>query len=293
MIKRYVLTAVGIVISIAIAVGGWLVTSILIDMESYRLLSGTTSIMIDIPIVETFQPDEENTYPDIKLGLSDSEIVSILRNWELTDYRRSHEPAAGQIDMEQAIESGREGLAFLYVNNILSEEMLEFDNVGAFLSQNVPQDEVFLPLRYSYWTVRFTNDYFDVHMIVNAVTAQVWQIEVITRQRVSEATISQVMPIIYISSFDDLMSSFMLNLEISPDRNSASVVGQPAHFGGYVLVEDVGDRNASISAIQNFAGGNAAVMISISLTDTPTLVSSDQVLFVRFNIGLTALELWE
>jgi len=109
MFKKNILTAVGIILSFAIAAGGWVVTSSLIDRESYRLLSGTTSFLVDIPTIELSHSDEEMNYQNISLSLTDEEMISVLQNWELTDSIRLHEPAPGQIDMETAIMTGQEG----------------------------------------------------------------------------------------------------------------------------------------------------------------------------------------
>jgi len=53
MIKKNVLTVAGIILSLIIAVGGWILTSHLINMKSYRLLSETTSFSVEIPRIES------------------------------------------------------------------------------------------------------------------------------------------------------------------------------------------------------------------------------------------------
>ena len=299
MIKRNVLTAIGIILSFVIAIGGWVVTSRLIDMESNRLLSGTRSFVVDIPTIESSEApymDDENGYPNIRLGLTDNEIVSILRNWELTNYRRPHEPAAGQIDMEQAIASGRAGLDFLYNHIHIPAEMLEFNNVGAILGQNVPQSGAFLPLRYSYWSIRFTNENLDIRMTINAVTGQVWGIELQvdpdSRQYLAvagldnrEILVQEAFLRVKIDEIDDILNAFMSDLGIHPngaiEHRAFDIVGsndtpptpptREMHF-------------ETTRVFQNFSDGNATAMITI--VGTPLMEGIAH--FNRFSIMLTA-----
>ena len=183
MIKRNVITATGIVLSFIIAIGGWLLTNQLIDLESDRLLAGTMSFVVDIPTRATpLQADDNHDY-HVPLSLTNQEIVSILENWESSDSRRPHEPAAGQIDMEQAITVGREGLLFLNYHNILPTELMTFTGTGASLNQNTAHGEPFLPLEYSYWSVSFENEHIEVNMTINAATGQVWKIDVSLKHR--------------------------------------------------------------------------------------------------------------
>jgi len=307
MIKKNVLTVIGIILSFAIAGGGWVATSWLIDMESYRLLSGTTSFVVDIPIVEITYLNDENDYPNIRLGLTDSEIISVLKNWELTDYRRPHEPASGQIDMEQAIEAGRAALTFLYNHHILPAGILEFSHVGAILSQNVPQGEAFLPLMYSYWTVTFRNDNMLMFMTINAVTGRVWNIEAIVNVNARDV----VMQPLGLSTGDgglmEILDAFMFNLQIRPDdETEQETVGAiiaafspdwathtRMHFGisslevyavlgaevGYTPVMD------TVVAAQSFADGDAAAIISA----TGILIPNGILHFHRINVQLVAL----
>jgi len=290
MSKKIVFTAAGILLSFAIAVGGWVFTSWLIDIESHRLLSGTTSFLVDIPTMESTHPNNENDDPNIRLGLTTGEIVSILQNWELIGNRRPHEPAAGQINMEQAIESGRLGLDFLYNQNALPEEVLEFSNVRATLNQNTPYGGQFLPLRYSYWNVRFINDYVDVIMTINAVTGQVWRIEVsTTRQRMADESSSQtyrfetqVLLKLHRDEVISMLADFIADLEIHTDPNPISFFG---NLELVMIAEYATERNdiETILVYQTFADSNAAAIISAIGVPTP----DGMLHFERFNIFLT------
>ena len=216
MNRRITYTAAGIILSFTIAIGGWAIATRLIDMESERLLSAITHFSVDIPVAEPLIVNIENGDPDIHFGLTDDEIVSILQNWELSQYRRPHEPAPGQIDMNTAIIVGRMGVSFLVEQNILPADSVTFDNTGAFLSQNVPRAERFLPLRYSYWTVFFGSNDLAVNMTINAVTGQIWEIELTTRQWRSVEPVRPFSLSISRDDIEDTLAVFMSNLDILP-----------------------------------------------------------------------------
>jgi hypothetical protein len=296
---KYIRTTAGIFLSFVIAIGGLKVTSRLIDMESYRLLSGTRSFVVDIPTMESIHAHEDNG--DIPLNLNEDEIVSILRNWELTDYRRPHEPAVGQLNMEQAIASGRAGLIFLYNHNILPMEMMTLNNTEAILSQNVPQSGEFLPLRYSYWNVTFRNEVIEVLMTINALTGQVWGIEVTTNQTTTVMLPTLLHIPISHDKINNMLDDFMSGLGILfNDRTELRTIyliendePEPTRPSRdlYVLIENHETvaiheiHFGIIRAHQSFTQGEAAVIITAS--GTP--VTDEMCYIKRFNIHLTAL----
>ena len=177
MVKNVIYTAFGILLSFAIAIGGWVLTSRLIGRESARLLDASTAFTVDIPAIELAHHYDSEAPPI----LDKRAITSILHNWENMGVNRWHEPAPGQITMEQAIVAAREWVSFLQSYQLLPLDM-GFTSQMAFLSQNIDPMDSFLPLEYSYWTVNFGSDEVSLHMQINAVTGQVWTTEVTLAQ---------------------------------------------------------------------------------------------------------------
>ena len=209
MIKKYALTVVGMILAFAIAIGGWAFTSRLIDMESNRMLNATTSFPVEMPAIEPVYDNSED-YINEPLPLTNDEIVSILQNWRFIDNlgwrdsitgmwrypanARWHEPAPGQITMQEAFESAREMVLFLLERNILTHTNFQ-SSPRAYLRQNVPPDDDFLPLGYSFWTLNITNEYVDIHFMINALTGQVWDVEInLWEQTPPGMVISQIDP---------------------------------------------------------------------------------------------------
>jgi len=238
MLRKNIVTALWIMVAFALAALGWMVTNHLISMESNRLLSGTTAFAVSIPILEPALPEDDYEHPGISgVGLTSDEMVSVLQNWELVGYRRPHETAPGQIDMETAIILGRAGLRFLHDHNILPEAV-EYSNpgAGAFLSQNIPSGE-FMYSRYSYWTVNFHSNMFAITMIINAVTGQIWSIEILSRLWRDET--QAVRPDLGVSANDikEALSVFVSDLGLTPvsDGMHGILVSPNFEESGYIV----------------------------------------------------------
>ncbi|MCL2593642.1 MAG: hypothetical protein FWD82_09810 [Defluviitaleaceae bacterium] len=214
MSKRNIFTVIGLVLSFVIATGGWLLTSRLMNIQSERLLSGATSFLVNTPVAEPIHVNNSD-YPNRQRMLLEHEIVSVLQNWSFLRGTQLHEPAIGQISMEQAIIAAREGIVFLRDHGILPEELLTFNDTRAYLSQNIDSGlslEPLLPIEYSYWTVSFSGNYLTAFVTINAVTGQIWGISVATFE------ITQPINIILLSGSEDelkeILFAFMSNLEL-------------------------------------------------------------------------------
>jgi len=273
MAKKNIFTAAGIILSFAIAIGGWIAASRLMGIESDRLLSATTSVSVEIPVFET-----EYVSIDVSRGLTEHEMISVLRHWENTDNMRMHEPAAGQITMEEAFMVAREGVAFLHEQNILSP-MIFHSPTRADLRQNITPNEPFRPLRYSYWTVYFASEYFDVRFIINAVTGQIWRIEIDVIQRRPREFVSQVEIPISSDGFRYTLSTFLSMSEIDHDMNEiqtqeaidelipgVTVLAPPLSLSRPEFIYTIDVGGTALLARYSFAGGNAAAIMSVTGT---------------------------
>ena len=240
--KRAFFTAAGIIIAFSVAIGGWALTSRLIDMESERLLAHTTTFTLNMPMPEPINQNEDDD-PEAGLSLTVHEMVSVLRNWEALYHseprhtspplrRVLHEPAEGQINMMQAVEAAREGVLFLQEYNLVPAELLSFNDTRAYLGQNLSYNGEFLPLQYSYWNVYFVNDYLHVLMTINAATGQLWQIQLEVRHMpilAHEAWIRTVGYGIVSMDINDIdlrntLAAFMTNAGMDFDKEAIFVI---------------------------------------------------------------------
>jgi len=185
MNKQKIYTGIGIALSLLIAIGGWLLTSALIDKKSDALLSLTGITTIDAPgimstpgITENADDRSHNSPMSERPVLTEQQIYEILQNWESSGNEKPHEPKEGQLNMEQAIAAGKTGLTYFSEQGIIPVELAgyKYDKTNAYLCQNLIDGQAqFLDSVYSYWTVTFTSEQMSANLIINAVTGQIWK----------------------------------------------------------------------------------------------------------------------
>lgn len=174
MSKRNLYTFAGIFMSFIIAIGGWALTSTLIDRKSDALLSATGSVRVDVPVTLGDQSGVEPSYEPV--ALTEEQIVSVLQNWEADGEEKPHEPVDGQLAMEQAIDAGKDWLSYFYEQGVIPAELLEYDKTSAYLCVKQPrgQENHTLNPYYSYWSITFSSDNKRALLVINAVTGQIW-----------------------------------------------------------------------------------------------------------------------
>ena len=185
MNKQKIYTGIGITLSLLIAIGGWILTSALIDKKSDALLSLTGITTIDAPgimstpgITENADDRSPNSPMSERPVLTEQQIYEILQNWESSGNEKPHEPKEGQLNMEQAIAAGKTGLTYFSEQGIIPVELAgyKYDKTNAYLCQNLIDEQIrFLDSVYSYWTVTFTSEQMSANLIINAVTGQIWK----------------------------------------------------------------------------------------------------------------------
>jgi hypothetical protein len=187
MAKQNLLTILGIALSFIIAIGGWGLTSMLIDIKSDTLLSENGLTPVHAPAALSPTPPDPDDVRDVTGGdtlgerplFSEVEIARILLNWETDGEEQLHEPIKGQLDMEQAIARGEDGLAYFYDQGVIPEELLAYEKTSAYLCQKRPGDGKSQALSpdYSYWVLSFTGKNGYLMLTLNAVTGQIWRLE--------------------------------------------------------------------------------------------------------------------
>ena len=184
MNKQKTFTAAGIALSFIIAIGGWGLTSMMIDRKSEALLSVTGITYVDVPPQPTsINHDTENSTLQERQTLTDEDIYNVLLNWEASGNERAHEPTDTQLSMEQAIEAAKSGLEYFGEQGVIPIKIFEqeFEKINAYLCQNqtVGQASEFLDPIYSYWTVVLTGESTHATLVLNAVTGQIWSADIV------------------------------------------------------------------------------------------------------------------
>ena len=176
MHKRNIYSAIGVLLSVMIVIGGWQVTQALINRKERALLDATGTV--SIRLFDIIQRGDEDRLPKLTV----SEMAAVLQNWESWGEVRPHGPFTGQITMEQAIAAGEAGLMYFVEHGMFPAEVLamDIDFTRAWLGINTPVAQAPQPheLFYSFWTVMFVNDFANVTLRINAVTGEIWSVTV-------------------------------------------------------------------------------------------------------------------
>jgi len=211
--KRNIFTVSGIAISFLVAIGGWMLTNRLIDIDAERLITSSSSFIINAPVADAL-----GMYDVFGTNMSEADMVSILQNWNVRTGWRLHEPSQGQISMAEAIEVARDGMDFLHQHGLLPEKMLGFNSVSAQLVQNIHHHEDFLPERYSFWHIHSFNDYIFTTIELNAVTGQIWRIEIGVQMSFNDFVSPAAHIEVRHETITDILAAFMYTLDLHFDE---------------------------------------------------------------------------
>jgi len=286
MNKQKVFTALGVILSFVIAVGGWALTSRLIDIKSDALLSSTGVTWINAPNQKssaTSNPvdtQNDSTPSEGQPVVTELDMVAILRNWESPGREKPHEPTAQQISMGQAIEDGEAALASYGSRGFIPIDLFFIDRTKtvAYLSQNVlpGQDGQILAPIYSYWTVALTGEAISVTMIINAVTGEVWNIKV----QINPNQHTDISFLLGIGDAEKMLSEFLgdigissnatMNVDSDPSSSPPAITVFQEFDSGVYAVASIKGRLMPAEADSDQAGidktGLAPIEINIYLS---------------------------
>ena len=257
--KQKIFTAMGIILSFVIAIGGWALTSRLIDMKSDELLSASGVTWINTPDARLSESpvspfSEENPSVNIPMlpnqnqnadmqTLSENEIISIIRNLESPAIERLHEPTADQITMEQSIEAGQKWCSVFSESGIVPAELFKWEDmrINAYLSQRLPRDqsEQFLNPIYSYWTVTYSSVYMDANLDINAITGKVLMADI--------ALHSYPHTDLYPNAIENILVRFIADLGLD-SYDGIKITNDIIDLSAYTLIAD-GEAWAVVSTI--------------------------------------------
>lgn len=184
MNKSKLYALVVFLLSFGVVIGGWFLTGMLLRQKQEEFLDRTGQIALqsaENSLFSSNQPGE--TEGDLAEGtlfegqpLSEEMMAEVLAVWESGGNELPHEPQKGQMNMEQAIETGKEWIADMAECGIVPEELAEceFDKVTARLCSLDAQVD-FADSLLSYWLVGFTENNVAVSLTVHASSGKIWK----------------------------------------------------------------------------------------------------------------------
>ncbi len=179
-------------LAFGVVTGGWFLTEALLLQRQEEFLHRTGQIARQTGMPSALQPAETPFFswnqPGERGGdlaestlfegqpLSEEIMAEVLSVWENGGNELPHEPQKGQMNMEQAIETGKEWIAVMAECGIVPEGLAEgdFDKVAArlcTLDTQVDFDEGLL----SCWLVQYTENDVVVSLTVHASSGNIWK----------------------------------------------------------------------------------------------------------------------
>ncbi len=189
--KPYVLIVL-FLLSFGVVIGGWFLTEALLLQKQEEFLDRTGRIARRTGMPSALQPGETSLFSSNQPGetggdlaegilfegqsLSEEIMAEVLSVWESGANELPHEPQKGQMNMEQAIETGKEWITVMAECGIVPEGLAEcdFDKVAArlcTLDTQVDFDDSLL----SCWLVQYTENNVAVSLTVHASSGKIWR----------------------------------------------------------------------------------------------------------------------
>lgn len=170
--KIYTLLIFGV--SFAVVFGGWFFTREMLDQKEAVILANKGEILVEVADVDVNENNPEAGKFE-GVVLTENEIAEVLTVWSAGGREVLHEPMSGQMNMEQAINTGREWIDRLAVNSILPAYLSEcsFDDTSAVLcslDNSVSLQENYI----SYWKVTYVEGDVEIILTIHALSGQVW-----------------------------------------------------------------------------------------------------------------------
>lgn len=178
MSKGRIYTFVAFCLSFAVVFGGWFLTKEMLDRDEAEILAEKGQISVEIEEVDVNEND-----PEVEIfkgeDLTEDVIAEVLAVWNGGGREVFHEPMDGQMDMEQAINAGRDWIDIMADSNIIPSYLSEcsFDDTGAVLctlDSNVSLEESFI----SYWKVTYVEGDVEIVLTIHALSGQVWNADI-------------------------------------------------------------------------------------------------------------------
>lgn len=183
--KLYMLTMFAL--SLGVVFGGWFVTKAILNRQMEELLKNMGHVPVQSTETALFTEEGRKEAAGEPSGqsvvqkeeLTEELMKEILAVWESGGGELPHEPKKGQINMEQAIATGKAWIDVLAQQRIIPEELTEgdFDKVSAKLCTRKAETDMDESL-ISYWSVEYTRRDVCIHLIIHAVSAQVWKADI-------------------------------------------------------------------------------------------------------------------
>lgn len=179
MMRKYKYTFISLIFTVLFIFGSMATMNYILRIREMQLLTESGMEEVELPVREwgDWGNSNENVVgadPDgARYFLTISQVEEAIKSWNDRAEVTLHDPVAGQISMEEAIENGEEWLNAMEI----SEEMdaASFTISAELGISGVKEDTgERLEAYFSFWTVTYSNQSMSAILYLNAVTGKVW-----------------------------------------------------------------------------------------------------------------------
>lgn len=190
MKKEKLYTLLTFALSLMVIMAGWFFTKSMLKQKEASVLARRGELYVNDSNLGVFDNGSDITPGEsghgnhsIEKHLSEEEMGEILAVWEMGGKEMPHEPKTGQLNMEQAIDAGKNWVASLAEQGIVPPELVggNYDNVSAKLlsleTQTGPEEGML-----SYWSVQFMEGDTVIRLTIHAVCGEIWRASITMKE---------------------------------------------------------------------------------------------------------------
>ncbi len=187
MIRKYKYTFVSLMFAVLFIFGSMKVMNSILMIREMQLLTESGIVEMESPVQEWegWGNVNENVMSgdidDKRYSLTADQIEEVVKSWNNRSEVTLHDPVAGQISMEEAIESGERWMVEMEIREEMDAAPF---SISAELGVGVKKEEAEgrMEAYFSFWTVTYSNQSMNVILYLNAVTGKVWGAEISLRE---------------------------------------------------------------------------------------------------------------
>lgn len=176
-------TIAGFLLCWFVVMGGWLLTEELLDKKEEKLLGKVGQISLQSSEIAFPGKEEADTLSEdanqnifVGITLSEEEMADVLEICEAGGAMVLHEPAEGQMNMEQAIMEGKNWIIRLANNSVLPSYLAEcsFDKTSAQM-YTIDTESFLTGDLLSFWQVSYEKEDMSIELMIHAASGQIWR----------------------------------------------------------------------------------------------------------------------
>lgn len=183
MIKKYKYTFISLMFAVLFIFGSMTAMNYILRAREMQLLTESGRVEIESPVREWegWGMGDENVVSGDTDGegyiLTTNQVEEAVKSWNNRTAVTLHDPVAGQISMEEAIENGKRWLVEMEIGE---EKGAASFSISAELGVGGQKQDAGerLEAYFSFWTVTYSNQSMSAILYLNAVTGKVWGAEI-------------------------------------------------------------------------------------------------------------------